>query len=467
MLKGVKLALDKFHMIDEGDSVVVGVSGGADSVALLLQLAEYSKQLDYTLQVFHLNHMIRDEADHDETFVKELCERLEIPFFCAKEDVRMRADIWHMSVEEAGRRIRYEKMRELGADKIAVGHHEDDLAETVLINMCRGTGLHGMVGIAPVQDDIIRPFIYMTRSEIEDYLTDIGQTYCRDVTNESTDYTRNKLRLDIIPELKSRINERSVRHIAAMAGDMYEIEEYIDEEVKGYYDRCIIKEEDDSIVISLADLTELKPFIKRELLLMVLEKLTPRRKDISRTHVDMITDICSLEGEKTLDLPYDLNVCKSYDELRLTVRREPEEGSLSEQEQVDIKVPMLTRGEGWTGDIDSKTHITMRVMSLSGKSEIPHNTYTKWFDYDKIDWSGLCIRNRRPGDYITINDKGDRKSLQDYMVNEKIERGLRDTLPLLADGSHILWVIGHRISEYYKLGNESKRILEVEITIEQ
>ncbi len=467
MLKGVMYALDNFHMIDKGDSVVAGVSGGADSVALLLQLAEYREQSDYTLQVFHLNHMIRDDADRDEMFVKQLCEGLGIPFFSAREDVRMRADEWHMSVEEAGRRIRYEKMRELGADKIAVGHHEDDLAETVLINMCRGTGLHGMVGIAPVQDDIIRPLIYMTRGEIEDYLADIGQEYCIDETNTSMDYTRNKLRLDIIPRLKSGINERTVRHIAAMAGDMYEIEEYIDEEVREHYDRCVISEEDDSIVISLEKLSGSNLFIKRELMLKALEKLTPRRKDISRVHVDMILDICKLKGEKNLDLPYDLKVCKTYDRLKIAIENKTEDGDKQESEHMDIKVPMLTRGEGWTGDIDKNTQITMRVMSAAGKDDIPKFTYTKWFDYDKIDWSGLCIRNRRPGDYITINDKGDKKSLQDYMVNEKIERSLRDSIPLLADGSHILWVIGYRISEYYKLSEKSKMILEVEIIKEE
>jgi tRNA(Ile)-lysidine synthase len=106
----------------------------------------------------------------------------------------------------------------------------------------------------------------------------------------------------------------------------------------------------------------------------------------------------------------------------------------------------------------------MRVMSAKGKLDIPNNTYTKWFDYDKIDWSKLCLRHRQAGDYLVINSKGSRKSLQDYMVDEKIERSKRDSVLLLADGDHILWVIGYRISEYYKISEESTRILEVEIT---
>ena len=460
MLSAVVEAIEEFQMIENGDRIVVGVSGGADSVALLLQLAEYRKTKDYTLQVFHLNHMIRDDADSDEEFVRDLCNRLNIPFFSAKENVTELAQTWHMSTEEAGRKIRYEKMRALNVNKIAVGHHEDDLAETVLLNMCRGTGIHGMVGIAPVQDDIIRPLIYLSRKDIEDYLNEIGQEYCTDSTNSSTDYTRNKLRLDVIPQLSNNVNEKTVRHIAAMAGDMYEVEEFIEDEADRKYKECLISEEGGEIKISLSKFKALKPLIIREIILKIMEKLTPRRKDISRVHVDMIVGICYADGEKKLDLPYGLEVRKSYEELAFRV----ETGIVEKTKETIIKVPSITRGEGWTLELGKNRFLTMRVMSAKGKLDIPNNTYTKWFDYDKIDWSKLCLRHRQAGDYLVINSKGSRKSLQDYMVDEKIERSKRDSVLLLADGDHILWVIGYRISEYYKISEESTRILEVEIT---
>lgn len=460
MLGAVVEAIEEFHMIEDGDRIVVGVSGGADSVALLLQLAEYRKNKDYTLQVFHLNHMIRDDADSDEEFVRDLCKRLDIPFFSAKENVTELAQTWHMSTEEAGRKIRYEKMRALNADKIAVGHHEDDLAETVLLNMCRGTGIHGMVGIAPVQDDIIRPLIYLTKKDIEDYLSSIGQEYRIDSTNRSTDYTRNKLRLDIIPQLSDAVNEKTVRHIASMAGDMYEVEEFIDHETNSKYKECLISEEGGEIRIALSRFKSFKPLIIREIILKIMEKLTPKRKDISRVHVDMIVAICYSDGEKKLDLPYGLEVRKTYEELIFGV----EAGIVEKTKETIIKVPSLTRGEGWTSELDKNRFLTMRVMSAKGKADIPNNTYTKWFDYDKIDWSGLCLRHRQAGDYLVIDSKGSKKSLQDYMVDEKIERSKRDSILLLADKDHILWVIGYRISEYYKISGDSTGILEVEIT---
>ena len=470
MLKGVLNAIGRFDMIGEGDRVVAGVSGGADSVTLLLQLAEYRLLTGYTLQVFHLNHMIRDEAGADEEFVRLLCERLDVPFISEKADVPVLSAQWHMSEEEAGRKIRYDRMRALGADKIAVGHHMDDQAETVLLNMCRGSGLHGMVGIAPVQDDIIRPLIYMTKAEIEAYLKSVDQDWCTDVTNASWEYTRNKLRHHIIPALTEDINGRTIGHIAAIADDMYEIERYIASETDRLYDSLIIEEQVDQgkISLSLKGLRGADPYMLREVLLKAVEKLTPRRKDITRAHITQIADICRTQGEKTLDMPYGLLVRKTYDRLIIGRRRESYEdtGDIFKSDWHDqrkISVPELKEGETWSAEFDGAYNIAMRVSDRNTNKEIPNNTYTKWFDYDKIDWSELCIRYREQGDYLTINDSGSRKTLQDYMVNEKIERSLRASIPLLADGSHIMWVAGYRISSFYKLTGESKRILEVNI----
>ncbi|MCR4755843.1 MAG: tRNA lysidine(34) synthetase TilS [Lachnospiraceae bacterium] len=460
MLKGVLKAIKDNNMIKRGDKIVAGISGGADSVAMLLQLAEYREQTDYTLQVFHLNHMIREDASHDEEFVRELCSRLNIPFYSEQIDVTALSARLHLSLEEAGRKARYEAMRDLGPDKIAVGHHKDDLAETVILNMCRGTGLHGMVGIAPVQDDIIRPLIYTSRSEIEEYLADIGQDYCTDSTNAQTDYTRNKIRHDILPLLTKSVNDKATEHITHMAEDMLKLEQYIMTRVDEAYVKYVqLNASDGTIHLKLKAMNELDKYIANELILRVLEKLTPRRKDITRSHVEGIIGLHSLPGEKTMDIPYGIKVIKTYDELIFI--KNPED---SEIKPLNIKIPALTEGEGWSTVLDDGTDVTIRVKSYRNKPEIPNKAYTKWFDYDKIDCSELYLRYRASGDYLTINSKGDKKSIQDYMVDEKIERYRRDTIPLLAQGDHVLWVIGHRISEHYKLSEESKKIFEVDIT---
>ncbi len=458
MLKKVQKAITQFHMIEPGDTVVAGISGGADSVTLLLQLIEYRQTVEYSLQVFHLNHMIREEAGTDEDFVRKLCEQYSVPFISKSVDVQSVALKEHMSTEEAGRMIRYNAMRELGCDKIAVGHHMDDLSETVLLNMCRGTGLHGMVGIAPVQDDIIRPLIYLSRDEIESYLAQAKQPFCVDATNALTDYTRNRIRHNVLPVMNRDINDRSAEHIASLAGDMYEIERYIDARTEEAFDLYVEQEYGRDYVLDLNAKKKLHPFIFRELILKILEHITPRRKDITRAHIDMITDLCNLTGEKSLDLPYGLEAVKTYDALIISEK----EGSDSVEADFCINIPNLTQGEGWSAQLPDGSTIVARVMSCVGK-EIPNKTYTKWFDYDKIDCSNLCIRYREPGDFLTINSEMSRKTLQDYMVDEKIEKRLRDRTFILAEDHHVLWVIGHRISEYYKLTDNSTRILELEI----
>ena len=461
MLKKVQDAITDYHMILPGEKVVAGVSGGADSVVLLLQLIEYKKKVDFSLLVFHLNHLIREEASQDEEFVRKLCDQYMIPFFSKSVDVQRIAIRDHISTEEAGRMVRYEAMRELKPDKIAVGHHSNDLSETVILNMCRGTGLHGMVGIAPVQGDIIRPLIFMNRTEIESYLAEICQPFCVDITNAAPDYTRNRIRHNIIPALKKDVNDRASEHIAALAQDMFELERYIDSKVAEAFDIYVEQAYNRQLILDIRACEELDVVIFRELILKILEKLTPKRKDIARTHIDLITDICDASGEKSVDLPYGLRVIKTYDELIFEEKKDED----PDKADYRLSIPNLTPGEGWSSILPDGRTVVARVMGFAGKT-IPNKTYTKWFDYDKIDCSKLQIRYRQSGDYLTINSDMSKKTLQDYMVDEKIEKRLRDHTFVLAEEHHVLWVIGHRISEYYKLDDTSSWILEIEIISE-
>ncbi len=457
----VERTIKQYNMINEGDRIVAGVSGGADSVAMLLMLSEYRKKVNFDLRVFHLNHMIRVEAPADEFFVKTLCSRLDIPFTSKSEDVRGYATSRRLSTEEAGRIIRYREMRSMGADKIAVAHHRDDVAETVIFNMCRGTGIHGMVGIAPVQDDIIRPLIAIGRDDIEAYLKEQDQDYCTDSTNSLTDYTRNRIRLNVIPALSRELNGKASEHIAAMAGDMYEIECFINSAVNKAYLSYVEENFGNGYRVDMAAYRELDPYLFRELILKVLDGLTSGRKDVSRNHVDGITHICRTDGEKTLSLPYNVSVLKTYDSL---IFNKAADAQVKAPDLFRIAFPGITMGEGWSAELPGDLLMTVRIKGYGPERIIPNKTYTKWFDYDKIDCSELCIRHREPGDYLTIDSSMSRKSLQDYMVDEKIEKHKREEILVMAQGSHVVWVIGYRISEYFKLSKDSTALMEVEIT---
>ena len=227
----------QYHMISPGDRVIAGVSGGADSVCLLRALAGYREQVPFTLFVVHVEHGIRGaESLADAAFVKGLCEALAVPFYMEAVDVTAYAREHRMTVEEAGRSVRYdcfEKLRkELGAEKIAVAHNQNDQAETVLWNLVRGSGLKGLGGIRPVRDRIIRPLLFLGRPEIETILKDLGQPWRTDRTNLENDYTRNRLRREILPQLEKNLNHQALQHIAQAAIRLQEAQQYIEKQAE-------------------------------------------------------------------------------------------------------------------------------------------------------------------------------------------------------------------------------------------
>ena len=455
----VRQTLAQFNMIEAGDTVLVGVSGGADSVALLLCLLDYRREVDFTIKVVHINHLIREDASSDAEFVCELCKEHSVECTVHEIDIEAMAKERHLSTEEAGRIARYEVMRQAGADKIAVGHHQDDLTETVLLNMCRGTGIHGITGISPVSGDVIRPLLYVSRSEIEQFLADRKQPYRTDSTNLTTDYMRNRFRLDIIPYLEKYVNERTVAHIADLARDMQEIEEHLENETSEAFEAlCKPGKTESEIMIQKEGLISLKNFQKRELILKVLEKLTPHRKDITRNHVSAICDIANMMGEKKVDLPYGLEAVTTYEYLVIRKKDLEERGPL----EIEIdKKELETKRSTQVVTEDGKV-LKMRVFSRDADTIYPDRKYTKWVDYDKIECS-LKLRNRQAGDYLMINDDLQKKNLKDYLINEKVPKEERQHKILIADGDHIIWVVDHRISAYYKISEQTKNILEIEV----
>lgn len=456
MLEKVRNTLSQFNMIQQGEVVVVGVSGGADSVALLLNLSDYRKSVDFEIKVVHVNHLIREDASEDAEFVRGLCEQLDIEFFLYEIDVEELAGSLHLSTEEAGRKARYDAMRGLKPDKIAVGHHRDDQAETVLLNMCRGTGLHGMKGILPIQDNIIRPLLYVTREEIEKYLLELCQPYRTDSTNMTTDYMRNRFRHNVIPYLTEEINEKAVLHITDMASDMSELECYINGVVNFEYDK-LCQPCEDGTVISLEGFLSLDGYIQKELLLLVIEHLTPKRKDITRAHIKSIIDLCNLSGEKSVDLPYELKAIKSYDQIIIKKKN----GAIEQDDtfsEITITKKMLEKECVY--ELNDGRNIHFRLIDWQQNNIIENNDFTKLFDYDKIKCS-LELRNRQEGDFLIINNQGQKKSIKEYMINEKIPMSQREDVVLLAEGNHILWVTGYRISSYYKIDENTKKVLEV------
>ncbi len=443
----VKTFMARYRMLSPGDRVVAGVSGGADSVCLLFVLLKCREEIPFYLHVVHVNHGIRAEAVQDAAYVEALCKAHGLPFTLVEADVRQRAAEEKRSEEEMGRILRYEAFEkvciQVNAGKIAVAHNSNDRAETMLFHLFRGSGLTGLCGIRPVRDRIIRPILCLERGEIENYLQEKGISYCRDVTNEEDDYTRNRIRHHIIPYAEKEIARGCVEHMARAADILLEAEELLERLTAQAWKETVRAEGEKENVfwISCSGYAGLDPLIGRRLIRRLLGRLSPGGRDIAHVHIKDAEELFLRQGNREICLPYGIRAERQYDSVRFGLQSE-DGPSVTGEEAFDFQ-----------------------VFSCENCKDIPQNRYTKWFDYDKIK-GRLTVRTRQKGDVLSIRSADGgliHKFLKDYMVTEKIPRQDRDCIPLLADGEHILWVVGYRISEYYKVSENTKRILQVQL----
>ena len=486
--------IDKHQMIRAGDLVAAGVSGGADSVCLLHILWRLSEQIPYRLLVVHVDHGVRAESAQDAAYVRWLCETLNVPFYLRSADMNGYAAAHRISAEEAGRQIRYKAFEEVLAGsqqemqrcRIAVAHNADDRAETMLFHLFRGSGIKGLSSIQPVRGPIVRPLLCLERAQIEQYLAAQGLDYCRDSTNEEDTYTRNRIRHHILPYAEKEICSGSVEHMGELADILSETESYLSKQTERLYEtyveeimpECPQAEKKQSAEADRIDmpvslriqgtalLTE-DPAMYKRVFLRCMERLTPYRKDITGQHIADLVNLAAQNGSKELSLPYGIRAYKEYDRLFL-YRKSGEniETAMMENDntaapkEYAIKPPMeiFVPSEGTY----IFTLLENNAVFCKKQQNIPENRYTKWFDYDKITTSVL-LRTRRQGDYLTIDTALHSKSVKQYMINEKIPKRQRDSMYILADGAHILWVPGYRISQGYKVDESTKRILQVQL----
>lgn len=462
MVKKVMDYCQKYHMLEPDDTIVAGISGGADSVCLLFMLLEMKRQLPFTLKVVHVNHKIRKDAGKDADYVEKLCRENEIPFYLVEADVEKMSEGSGLSVEEQGRLVRYrafEEALEGKEGKIAVAHNSNDRAETMLFHLFRGTGLLGAGGIRPVNDRIIRPLLCLTRREIEDWLKERDIAFCKDSTNEEDGYTRNKIRHHVLSYAQERICPKTVENMNRAADELLLAEKYLAQKTREAMERCVT-EEKGQLVIALEKFRKEDEYIRGRLLHTCIGQVADSKKDITSAHIRSVEKLFASAGSKELHLPYQIVVYKKYD-LGMIKRKRPEEGKEQEAAEDGREFLLSTEGEMM---IPGLGRVEMTVFSGGISQNIPQKTYTKWLDYDKIT-SSAVFRTKRPGDYLMIATKeGIRhKRLQDFFVNEKIPKDERARIFMLAEGSHILWIPGFRISEYYKISRTTRNILQITV----
>lgn len=460
MLKKIKEYVEKWHMLENGDKVITGVSGGADSICLLFVLMELQKNIPFEIVVVHVNHGLRGaEADEDEAYVKEVCEKYKLTYVSCLENVELIAKKRKQSKEEAGREVRreafYRIMQMYGGTKIALAHHKNDNAETFLMNLARGTGLKGLCGIQPVKAEMIRPLLCVERSEIVSYLEEHEIPYCVDRTNESDEYTRNRVRNHVIPYLETEVNAKTISHVNDTIAYLREVCLFMEEQAEKHRERCV-RIDGKKYIIEKEAYSSVPQTIRPLLFQEVLRRASGREKDIESVHLKILRELMENQVGKRADLPYGLEARRVYKGIEISEKREKR--TEAEEET------MLTEPTGKMQSCQWRNRrITYHITeNLSEKKTCPEKVYTKWFAYDIINQT-VSVRTRRPGDYITINPMGQTQTLKSFFINEKIPQEKRAEILLIAEGSHVLWIEGYRMNSAYEVNKHTKQILEIQI----
>ena len=427
--------IKKHNMLVQGDRVVAGLSGGADSCALLHMLSALSKEMELYLYAVHINHGIRgEEAKRDEDFVKKFCSELGIELFVYHCDIPSEAEKRGLGEEETGRIIRYEKFREVfekvGADKIAVAHNLNDRAETLIMNLCRGAGLKGLASIQETNGDIIRPLIDCDRKSIEKYCEDNSIAYCTDSTNLENGYTRNKIRNILLPWLNENINPAADINIAMASKLIREEEDYLESLALECYNRIAVNK-NGAVLIDAESLLKENAVIRRRVIRTGLRNINSGLKDFSRKHVEDAENILMGRTGRKISLPGGVTVRKNYDKLEIFTAEKKEESFVYD---IEIGKELFIPETG-----------KYILLSFDKEKKPLTNLCTKKVDYGKIKGK-IQMRTRQSGD--TIGIRNGRKKLKDYFIDEKIPADERGKIPLLACGNSIV-LAGERLGQDY------------------
>ena len=337
MINKIKEYIIQNGLIGKDDRIIAAVSGGADSVAMLLILNELKKSLSFYLEVVHVEHGIRGEQSlSDARFVEKLCKNLEIPINIFHVDVINYAKSHGLGEEEAARILRYEKFKKVAFSraeksdsvKIAIAHHLEDNTETILFQMARGTGIDGVCGIEPIRQVsknvyYIRPLLGVSRAEIERFLAEKNQDFCTDSTNSDIQYDRNRIRKNILPQL-NQINNQAVLHINETANKLREIRNYFRKEADREYKKIVSIEHDkhgnEVYNININKLSECDIAIAKEVIRTTIISCAKKKKDITNKHVMAVFDLINKQTGRKVLLPYNLQAVVSYETIKVFLK---------------------------------------------------------------------------------------------------------------------------------------------------
>ena len=438
-LEKVSATIKKFDMFSKSERLLVCLSGGADSVSLLLCL----HRLGYQLSACHVNHQLRgEESERDQCFCEQLCERLGVPISTFRIDVTSYCKQHSLSVEEGARELRYEIFSGIDCDRICTAHTLSDCIETTVFNLARGTGLKGLCSIPPKRDNIVRPLIDCTRQEILGFLGELGQDYVTDSTNLEDEYTRNRIRHNVIPQLES-INPSLLKSFSMTLEHLRQDESFLEKTALTEYERCLC---DDSLMLD--SFSRLDDCIKDRVLMLWLKdngiEVTHERLGLVRMTIS--------DGGK-------LNVACD----RFLVVKDARACIVTKTENTPDIEPITVGEDGeYTYGCKTVTFKTLMTADIDTNIANVHNLFANCcLDCDKIK-GGLVIHKRNEGDTIRLVNRGFTSSVR-KLVNKAFKLEQRDNAVIIYDNEGVVFVEGYGADERVKITPDTRRILSFEI----
>ena len=459
IIKKVRNTISRYKMIRHGDRVIVAVSGGPDSVCLIKILHEIKDDLEIELLLAHFDHGLRPDRDEDETmFVMSLARSLSLPFETKKAYKTI--GIGKGSLEEKARQARYRFLKEIkevySAQKIAVGHNLNDQAETVLMRLLRGSGASGLTGIPPCRDgDIIRPLIQVTRTEIESYLELTGLTYVTDYSNFEARYLRNRIRLELLPQLR-KYQPQIVKILAQTADILRRDDECLEAEAEKWIEGAIKTSKNGEIHIPLPSFIKLPVGLEGRVIRHALKMTgSSNLRRISLRHVEDIRRMAmGKKPQAQVNLPNNLHAKRVYDKLVFSMGKDMGSKGFS----------YLLEGPGTFYLEALGSRVCLEEMKRGDLTEMDSSPRIVFLDAEHIDYP-LEIRNFKPGDrFVPLGMIGHRK-LKDFFIDLKVPSGTRRQIPILICRNKPVWICGLRIDDRFKVTPDTKKVLKVTLKV--
>lgn len=451
LIKKIKKNISENSIIDEKDRILVGLSGGPDSIFLLYILHNY---FNNQLIITHINHKLRGvDSDLDEKFVRTISQKLKIPLYVIREDVKKLSNENKKSIEEVGREVRFsffdKTLKVENFNKIALGHNLDDNVETILINFIKGSGTKGLIGIPEKRDNIIHPIINIKKEEILKFLEENKIEYRVDKTNFEIDFLRNKVRNYLLPIIEKEFNKNFKEKILSLSNILKVEDRFLDNLVENIKND-LMEFENDFIKIDNKKFQKLDLSLKRRLIRKAIDYFNRDLREYPLEHIDKVISLENKKTGKEIELPFNLIAVKDKNKIII-------EKKGVEIPNFYIEIP----------DIGLYELAGMKIeLTLVEKISKVKDIFTSFFDYDKIEFP---IKFRKPkfGEKFKPLGLKEEKKIQDFFVDNGIPKSVRWNLPILLDKKDdILWIVGVRISDDYKVTNLTKRVICIKITLE-